>query len=50
MKLTIETDDMKCTVESDAVVFDDLVQMFKGASVAVGFHHQTVEEVFGEDD
>jgi hypothetical protein len=45
MKITIENGD-KCTVESDAVIFGELVELFKQCAIGVGFHPDTVKEYF----
>jgi hypothetical protein len=49
MKVTIETEFEKCTVEGDGVDMHDTVQLIKQALLGVGFHPETVKEYFEEE-
>lgn len=44
MKITIETEHEKCTVESDGETFGDLYELFKQCALGVGFHWNTVTQ------
>lgn len=52
MKVIIESEDGVVGMAQDpqAVEFHDVVELFKGAVVACGFHPNTVKEYFEELD
>ncbi|HQM30867.1 MAG TPA: hypothetical protein PLR20_16085 [Syntrophales bacterium] len=52
MRITIEDDDLKvkAIVESPAAEFDEVVELFKQAAMAFGFHPNNVTEYFEELD
>ena len=46
MKMTIEIGDTVCTVSQDGVTFEELFELFKQASLGVGFSPETLESWF----
>lgn len=49
-KVTIESEYTKSTIQSyDAEDINDLREVIRGAVIGVGFHPDTVKELFGEN-
>lgn len=49
MKITIEDDKHKCTVEASAEALPDVMELIKDALKGFGFHNDTIEEYWGDN-
>ena len=49
MKITLEISDVVVVVEADVVTANDILEMFKNAMLAQGFHPETLKGIFGDE-